>query len=182
MTINISRLAYYLPLVLLGILAVYFAAGLGRNPATLESVLINQKVPEFNLAPIEGSSKGLSNADLKNQVVLVNIFGSWCVSCRIEHPFLMDLKEKNIVPVYGIDWREVDRQAGPRWLKKFGDPYTLIGDDPKSRGAIAFGVTGAPETFFVDKKGVIRYKHLGPITEQNWSRTLKPILEALRKK
>ena len=93
----------------------------------------------------------------------------------------MDLKEKNIVPVYGIDWREPDRQAGPRWLKKFGDPYTLIGDDPKSRGAIAFGVTGAPETFFVDKKGVIRYKHLGPITEQNWSRTLKPILEALRK-
>ena len=85
------------------------------------------------------------------------------------------------MPVYGIDWREPDRKAGPRWLKKYGDPYTLIGDDPISKGAIAFGVTGAPETFFVDKNGLIRYKHMGPITAQNWSRTLKPILERLRK-
>ena len=176
-----NRFAYYTPLVLLGVLAVYFAAGLGRDSQTLQSVLINQKVPEFSLQPIEGATKGLSSADLKNQVVLVNIFGSWCVSCRIEHPFLMELKEKNIVPVYGIDWREVNRQAGPRWLKKFGSPYTLIGDDPKSRGAIAFGVTGAPETFFVDKQGVIRYKHMGPITEQNWNDTLKPILDELKK-
>ena len=176
-----NRLMYYLPLVLLGILAVYFSAGLGRNPATLESVLINQQVPEFSLPPIEGSSKGIAKVDLKDQVVLVNIFGSWCKACWIEHPFLIDLKEKGVVPVYGINWRESNRQAGPRWLKKFGDPYTLIGDDPKSKGAIAFGVSGAPETFFVNKHGIIRYKHMGPITEQNWNDTLKPILEALRK-
>ncbi len=176
-----NRWAYYIPLVLLGILAVYFAAGLGRDPRTLESVLINKKVPEFSLAPIKGSTQGFSNADLKNEVVLVNIFGSWCVSCLIEHPFLMKLKEENIVPIYGIDWREQTVDAGPRWLKKHGDPFTLIGNDPKSRGAIAFGVTGAPETFFVDKHGIIRYKHMGPITQQNWDDTLKPILDALRK-
>ncbi len=176
-----NRWAYFIPLVFLGILAIYFAAGLGRDPKTLGSVLLNKNVPAFSLAPIEGSTKGFSNADLKNQVVLVNIFGSWCVSCQIEHPFLMSLKENNIVPVYGIDWREPDRKAGPRWLKKYGNPYTLIGDDPKSRGAIAFGVTGAPETFFVDKKGIIRFKHMGPITAQNWNDTLKPILEELKK-
>ena len=176
-----NRLAYFIPLLLLGVLAVYFAAGLGRDPRTLDSVILNQKVPSFSLPAIEGSSKGLSNADLGNEVVLVNIFGSWCVACRIEHPFLMELKVKNVVPIYGIDWREPDRKAGPRWLKKYGSPYTLIGDDPQSRGAIAFGVTGAPETFFVDKKGIIRFKHIGPITAQNWNDTLKPVLDKLRK-
>jgi cytochrome c biogenesis protein CcmG, thiol:disulfide interchange protein DsbE len=176
-----NRLAYFVPLLLLGVLAVYFAAGLGRDPRTLDSVLLNQKVPIFSLPAIEGTSKGLSNADLGSEVILVNIFGSWCVACRIEHPFLMELKEKNVVPIYGIDWREPDRKAGPRWLKKYGNPYTRIGDDPQSRGAIAFGVTGAPETFFVDKKGVIRFKHIGPITAQNWNDTLKPVLDKLRK-
>ena len=176
-----SRWTYFIPLILLGFLAVYFAAGLGRNPKTLGSVIINQKVPEFSLAPIEGSAKGFSNLDLENQISLVNIFGSWCVSCRIEHPFLMDLKERNIVPIYGIDWREPDRKSGPRWLKRYGNPYTIIGDDPKSKGAISFGITGAPETFIVDKKGVIRFKHMGPITKLNWNDTLKPILEKLRK-
>ena len=176
-----NRLAYYIPLVLLGILAVYFAAGLGRDPKSLESVLIDQKVPEFSLPPIAGSSKGLSNTDLKNQVVLVNVFGSWCVACRVEHPFLMDLKEKNIVPVYGIDWREPDRKAGPRWLKKYGDPYTLIGDDPRSKAAIAFGVTGAPETFVIDRRGVIRYKHIGPLSPEFWDRTLWPLIESLQR-
>ena len=176
-----SRWTYFIPLIFLGLLALYQAAGLGRNPKTLESVIINQKVPEFSLAPIEGSAKGFSNLDLENQISLVNIFGSWCVSCRIEHPFLMDLKERNIVPIYGIDWREPDRKSGPRWLKRYGNPYTIIGDDPKSKGAISFGVTGAPETFIVDKKGVIRFKHMGPITKLNWNDTLKPILEKLRK-
>lgn len=174
------RLGYFIPLVVLAVLAIYFTMGLGRNPNTLPSVLIDQKVPDFDLKPIKGSTRGFSSADLKGKVALVNIFGSWCVSCRIEHPFLMQLKEKGIIPVYGIDWREVDEDAGPKWLDKFGDPYTLIGDDPKSKGAIAFGVTGAPETFFIDKQGVIRYKHMGPITEQNWRDTLFPIIQELR--
>ena len=93
----------------------------------------------------------------------------------------MELKEQNIIPVHGIDWRELDRQTGPRWLKKFGNPYTLIGDDPKSRGAIAFGVTGAPETFIVDKTGVIRFKFAGPMSPQIWNEKLFPIVQRLRK-
>lgn len=175
-----KRLTYFLPLVLLAILAAYFSAGLGRDPQTLDSVLINKKVPEFSLPPIKGFSAGLSNNDLLNKVVLVNIFGSWCVSCRIEHPFLMELKKKGVIPIYGINWREQNQDDGPRWLKKYGNPYDLIGDDPKSRGAIAFGVTGAPETFLVDQKGIVRLKHMGPITQQNWNDTLKPAIDKLR--
>ena len=171
---------YFIPLVGLGLLSVYLSAGLNQNPAKIKSVLINKKVPEFSLPPIEGSLQGLSNLDLEKRVVLVNIFGSWCVSCSIEHPFLMKLKASNTIPIYGINWREPDRTSGPRWLKKFGNPYTLIGDDPKSLGAIAFGVMGAPETFIVDKQGVIRFKHTGPITKKNWDETLKPILEELK--
>lgn len=176
------RWLYYTPLIVLGLLVAYLALGLGQNPAVVKSVLINKKVPQFSLRPIKGSNKGLSNKDFNQQVVLVNIFGSWCVSCRIEHPFLMKLKAKNIVPIYGIDWREPNREAGPQWLKKYGNPYSLVGDDPKSYGAIAFGVTGAPETFIVDKKGVIRFKHIGPITKKNWDKTLLPILTELREK
>jgi cytochrome c biogenesis protein CcmG/thiol:disulfide interchange protein DsbE len=177
-----GRWLYFIPLILLGVLVIYFFAGLGRDTETLESVLINQKVPSFFLSAIEGESRGLSSADLQGKVVLVNIFGSWCVSCLTEHPLLMSLKEKKVIPIYGIDWRELDQTSGPRWLKKYGNPYTLIGNDPNSRGAIAFGVTKAPETFIVDEKGVIRFKHLGPITQQDWDQIFTPILEKLRKK
>ena len=82
----------------------------------------------------------------------------------------MKLFRKNIIPVYGIDWREADRKAGPAWLKRYGNPYTLVGDDPKSLGAIAFGVTGAPESFLIDKDGVIRFKHTGPLTDEIWTK------------
>ncbi len=92
----------------------------------------------------------------------------------------MDIKERNLAPIHGIDWREEDKSAGPDWLKKFGDPYTLAGDDPKSRAAIAFGVTGAPETFLVDQKGVVRYKHVGPINQQSWDEVIFPLIRKLR--
>lgn len=175
------RYAFFIPFVVLTVLAVYFAIGLQRDPGVLPSVLIDQKVPEFDLPAIEGQAKGFASTDLLGEVSLVNIFGSWCVSCRIEHPFLMELKKQKIIPVHGIDWNEPDRQTGPRWLKKFGNPYTLIGDDPKSRGAIAFGVTGAPETFIVDKTGVIRFKFAGPMSPKIWNEKLFPIVQRLRK-
>lgn len=175
-----ARLAYLMPLGVLALLTVYFVMGLQRDPSILPSTLLDRPVPEFNLAAIKGRQVGFSTADIKKEVTLVNVFGSWCVSCRIEHPFLMELKRNNIIPIHGIDWRERDPDAGPRWLREFGDPYTLIGDDPKSIGAIAFGVTGAPETFVIDKAGIIRYKHQGPITPGNWEKILLPIIQKLR--
>ncbi len=176
------RLLYILPLVVFAVMAIYFAVGLTKDPRAIPSVLIDTPVPEFALDPIKGRDKGFSHEDLKGQVSLVNIFGSWCFACRVEHPLLMKLKKENAVPVHGIDWRETDRDAGPKWLARFGDPYTLIGDDPESRAVIAFGVTGAPETFVVDKNGVIRYKQVGPITERIWEETLRPMIEELRKR
>ncbi len=176
-----NRWYFLLPLVVFLVIAGYFAVGLTKDPKAIPSVLIDKPVAEFSLGPIKGRDRGLSNADLKGQVSLVNIFGSWCVACRIEHPFLMKLKAQNLVPIHGIDWREETPDAGPAWLKRHGDPYTLIGDDPKSKAAIAFGVTGAPETFVVDAKGTIRYKHVGPIDQQAWDKTLWPLIQHLRK-
>lgn len=176
-----TRVWYLLPLVVFMVLGTYFAIGLTKNPQALPSVLINQEVPPIDLMPIKGFSRGLANKDFLGHVSLVNIFGSWCVSCRVEHPFLMKLKSQNVIPVYGIDWRETSAEAGPMWLSRFGNPYTLIGDDPKSKAAIAFGVTGAPETFIIDKKGVIRYKYSGPMDEKVWAQIFWPIITELRK-
>lgn len=174
------RLPYLLPLTLFLMLAIYFWIGLGKDPHEVPSALIDQEVAQFALAPLQGHEHGFSSDDLRGQVSLVNIFGSWCAACQIEHPFLMRLKRERSVPVYGIDWREKDRQAGPAWLARHGDPYTMVGDDPDSRAAIAFGVTGAPETFIVDAGGVIRYKHVGPVTPEVWEQTLWPIVRRLR--
>ena len=174
------RLPYFLPLALLILLAMYLWAGLGKDPHQIPSVLIDQKVAPFALPPIEGRAAAFSSDDLQGRVSLVNVFGSWCVACRTEHPFLMELKKREMLPIYGIDWREKDRAAGPAWLSQMGDPYTLVGDDPESRAAIAFGVTGAPESFIVDADGIIRYKHVGPITREAWEEKLWPIVRRLQ--
>ncbi len=176
-----QRLIYLLPLGVFLVLAVYFAVGLTKDPRRLPSTLINREVPAFDLAAIQGYDRGFKSTDLLGQVSLVNIFGSWCVSCLAEHPFLMELKKTNAIPVYGLDWRETSPDAAIKWLKRHGDPYTLIGNDADSRVAIDFGVTGAPESFIVDKKGIIRYKHVGPIYPDIWKESLLPIVEALRK-
>ncbi|MBK8176800.1 MAG: DsbE family thiol:disulfide interchange protein [Rhodospirillales bacterium] len=176
----VRRLPYLLPLALFGVLAAYFWAGLGMDPHAVPSVLIDQKVEPFDLAPIGGRERGFSSADLQGQVSLVNVFGSWCIACQIEHPYLTQLAQQGSVPIFGIDWREKDAKAGPAWLGQHGDPYALVGDDPQSRAAIAFGVTGAPESFIVDAKGIIRYKHVGPITPQVWEETLWPIVRRLQ--
>lgn len=182
---NTKRLIFLLPVAVFMVLATYFALGLTKDPSKLPSVLIDTSVADFQLLPIKDRPNpnrewGLSSPDFNGEVSLVNIFGSWCVSCQIEHPFLMKLKRTSDVPIHGIDWREQNPDDGPRWLARKGDPYALIGDDPASKGAIAFGVTGAPETFIVDSNGIIRYKHIGPIDQQIWDSTLLPIIQELR--
>lgn len=174
------RATFVLPLAVLALLAVYFMQGLGRDPQAVPSPLIDKPVPDFTLAAIEGETQGLAREDLLGQVSLVNIWGSWCAACRFEHPLFMEIKAQDLVPIHGIDWREKNRTDGPAWLKKYGNPYTRIGDDPESRGAIAFGVTGAPETFVVDADGIIRFKHAGPITRELWERKIWPLVKELR--
>ena len=176
-----KRVLYLLPLLILFVLGGFFLKGFDLNPRELPSMLTGKPVPEFDLAPIEGRDRGFASTDLLGQVTLVNIFGSWCVACQAEHPFLVRIKKQGLVPIYGIDWREREPGAGARWLERYGDPYTLVGDDPESKAAIAFGVTGAPESFLVDKQGVVRYKHIGPITPEVWDDTLWPLIQELKK-
>lgn len=180
-----KRYLFLLPVVIFFVIATYFAMGLGKNPNQLPSVLINTAVESFQLPAIKdranpGRTWGLEKLDFKGEVSLLNVFGSWCISCMVEHPFLMELKRTSDVPVHGIDWREQDADAGPAWLRREGDPYTLVGDDPDSKGAISFGVTGAPETFVVDKNGIIRYKHIGPMSPEAWAQVIYPLVQKLR--
>lgn len=176
-----SRILYLIPVIILAVLTLFFIKGLTLDPHRIPSVLIDRPVPQMDLPPLpwpEGAS-GLTSDDLKGQVSLVNIFGSWCVSCAVEHPVLMTIAASGRVPIFGIDWRD-DPQKGTEWLRRHGNPYRKVGvDPPPGRTAIDFGVTGAPESFIVDRHGVIRYKHIGPITPDIWSKTLLPIIEHL---
>jgi len=177
-----SRIFFLIPLIGFLILAVYFAIGLTKDPSKLDTeVLLNQPMGEFNLVPVKGRSEGLTAEDVKGQVSLVNFFGSWCVACLQEHPFLVKLKRENIIPVYGVDWDEKNPNNVVRWLARHGDPYTKIGVDNDGSTIIDWGITGAPETFVVDKEGIIRYKHLGPISQRDWDQTLWPLIQELRK-
>lgn len=175
-----KRLGFYIPIAIFAGVVIYLAIGLTLDPHKLPSMLIDKPAPEFDLPPIEGFERGLSSEDLNGEVSLVNIWGSWCVSCIIEHPVLMEIKKNNIVPIYGIDWKDPPGE-GTAWLKKEGNPYTLIGDDADGRVSIDFGVTGAPETFIIDKEGRVRYKYIGPITPEVWNEIIFPLIEELRK-
>ena len=177
-----KRLAYILPVLIMMGLGVLFLVGLGRDPRLVPSVLIDKPVPDFTLAALPGGGNtGLSTADLKGRVSLVDIYGSWCIACVEEHPTLLAIKKSGLVPIHGIDWRD-DPEKGAQWLREKGDPYDRVGIDPApGRTAVDFGVTGAPESFIVDANGVIRYKYIGPITPRVWNETLLPIIRSLQK-
>ena len=169
---------YLLPSLVFLAMVVFFLFGLENDPRLVKPVLIDKPAPTFALSGLEGVSEGLTTADLKQRVVLVNVFGSWCIACVAEHPVLMRIKESGLVPLYGINWRDKPADA-VAWLKKHGNPYDKIGTDPDSRVAIDFGVTGAPETFVIDRNGVIRFKWTGPITDDVWQKILLPVVQEL---
>lgn len=175
------KAALFAPLVLFIIVGAFFAWGLTRDPSHIPSQLIDRPLPEFELPAVPGFAEGLSSDDFEGQVTLLNVFASWCVSCHIEHPLLMELSARDAVPIYGLNWKEIEPNDGKDWLDRFGNPYARIGDDRNGRVAIDLGVTGAPETFVIDKDGRVRFKVIGPITEQYWSETLAPLIEELER-
>ncbi|MFN4092282.1 MAG: DsbE family thiol:disulfide interchange protein [Brevundimonas sp.] len=174
------RLAFIAPVVVFIAVAIALFIGLGRDPKILPSMLIDRPLPAFDLPDARPDLVGreLASTDFTGQPMLLNVFASWCVSCRVEHPLLMRLSQEG-VPIHGLNWKDAPG-AGAAWLKEFGDPYARVGDDASGRVAIDLGVTGAPETFVVDKHGVVRYRHVGPITPQVWDNTLSPLMEKLR--
>ncbi len=176
------RWPYLIPLVAVLALGGVFTKRLldvenGLEVTALPTVLLNTPVPDFDMPPLPGHAEGLKSADLKGQVYMINFWGSWCVTCLYEHPILIDIAKSRDVPLYGVAWRDTPEKS-IAWLAERGDPYDKIGQDPNSKAAIAFGVAQAPETFLVDKKGVIRYKQPGPITPDAWRNDILPkILE-----
>lgn len=175
------RLLLLVPLLLFVVIGVFLAIGLGRDPSLVPSPLIGKPVPQFALPPVRGRSLGLATADLKGQVSLVNVFASWCVACRAEHPVLMQIERDGVLPVYGLNYKDQPEDAA-RWLDEMGDPYARTGADIDGRVAIDWGVYGVPETFIVDREGIIRYKQIGPISPAVWNQTMLPLVRELQKK
>ena len=155
------RVLFAVPLVVFAAIAVAFVRGLNRDPSLIPSVLINKPLPAFALPAVRPGERGLTAQDFRGQPMLLNMFASWCVSCRIEHPLLLDLHARG-VPIAGIDWED-EAAAGATYLKENGDPYARIGLDGSGRTGIDLGITGVPETFVVDRHGRVRYKQIGPI-------------------
>lgn len=168
-----------LPLVVFFGLVIAFAWGLTRDPSTIPSALIGKAVPQFSLPPVKGRTLGLTSGNLVGEVSLVNVFASWCVACREEHPVFMQMKAENIVPIHGLNYKDQPDNAA-RWLNTMGDPYKRTGADIDGRVAIDWGVYGVPETFVITKEGRIAYKHIGAVTPKVLEETLLPLIQKLR--
>jgi cytochrome c biogenesis protein CcmG/thiol:disulfide interchange protein DsbE len=166
------------PAGLFAVLVIVFGFALWRDPSKLPSMLIDKPLPEFDLPAVKPGTSGLKSTDLRGQPRLLNVFASWCVACRSEHQTLLELKREGVI-VDGIDWKD-EAVDGAKWLDEQGDPYTDAGNDRTGRTGIDLGVTGVPETFIVDRKGRVRYKHIGPIEADDWTNTIEPLMRKLQ--
>lgn len=153
----------FLPIAVFVALAVLLFIGLGLDPKIVPSPLIDKPAPAFELPELRTAGATVRSADLKGRPYLLNVWGSWCVACRDEHPVLMAFARENDLPLIGLNWKD-DPETALRWLQRFGDPYDAIAVDAEGDTAIDLGVYGAPETFLVDADGVIRYKKIGPLS------------------
>ena len=167
-----------LPLALFIGLVAFLLIGLRRDPHEIPSPLINKPAPAFQLKQLQDPTKTFSAAEMQGKVWLLNFWGTWCVACRDEHPLLVQYSKTAAVPIYGVDYKD-ERATALQLLEDEGNPYTLTASDPDGRLSIDYGVYGAPETFLIDRKGVIRYKQIGPITEEAWQKEILPRVKQL---
>jgi cytochrome c biogenesis protein CcmG/thiol:disulfide interchange protein DsbE len=169
-----------IPLAIFVILMAFLYVGLSRDPREVPSPLLDKPAPAFALSQLHDPASKLTNADLKGKVWLLNVWASWCVSCRVEHPLLMQLAASKVVPVYGLDYKDKP-DAGRAWLAQNGNPYTASAVDLDGRVGIDYGVYGVPETFLIDKQGVVRYKQIGPLTVESLQQKILPLVRELQK-
>lgn len=174
------KLSRILPVSVFLILVVFLAIGLTRDPSVIPTEMIDRDIPEFALPDLHDQAATLTQDSLTGEITLLNVFGSWCVACLQEHPTLMQLSRNETVRIVGVNWRD-ERVDALNWLEKHGDPYAEIIFDAESDLVIEIGVTGAPETFVLDANGRIRYKQIGPITPEVWSKTIRPVIEAIER-
>lgn len=176
-----KRFVFILPVIAFMALVGFFAFGLTKDPKELPSQLIDRPLPEFSLPGIEavaGGGPGFASTAITGEPMLLNIFASWCAACPQEHPVLTRIAKEG-VPVYGLAWKDKPEDSR-NWLARFGNPYAKVAADENGRTAIDLGVTGVPETFIVDGKGRVRFKVIGPISEEKWDNELKPLIAKLR--
>jgi cytochrome c biogenesis protein CcmG/thiol:disulfide interchange protein DsbE len=173
-----SRFA--IPLAVFAVIVAFLFVGLGLNPREVPSPFIGKPAPAFQLAQLHAPDRAFTQKDLLGQVWLLNVWASWCISCRDEHPLLVELAKAKTVPLVGLNYKDKPDEA-KAWLKRFGDPYQLSVSDLNGRVGIDYGVYGVPETFVIDKAGVIRYKHIGPITPEALEKKILPLVRELQK-
>lgn len=172
------RWRFLWPLVALLVLVLFLGAGLRLDPREVPSPLIGQPAPDFALSRLDAPQRSLRRDDLRGQVWLLNVWASWCVACRAEHPVLMDLARQSGVALYGLNYKD-EREAGLAFLMRHGDPYQASLHDPQGQLGLDFGVYGVPETFVIDRAGVVRYKHIGPLTPEVLRDRILPLVRQL---
>ena len=169
-----------IPLALFGVLVVFLAIGLTRDPHEIPSPLIGKPAPVFTTTRLLAQEIRFSSKEMLGQVWLLNTWASWCVACRQEHPILMEFAKEKMLPIVGLDYKDQDVE-GLKWLARFGNPYDFVVTDRDARIGIDYGVYGVPESFVIDKIGVIRYKQIGPITEEALRKKIVPLVRELQK-
>jgi cytochrome c biogenesis protein CcmG, thiol:disulfide interchange protein DsbE len=173
-----TRLRFLIPLAVLGVLLAFLGAGLKLDPREVPSPLIGKPAPGFALARLDDAAQTIKREDMLGKVWMLNVWASWCVACREEHPLLVEFARKKLLPVYGLNYKD-QRADGLAWLGQFGNPYDASLFDSDGRVGIDFGVYGVPETFIIDREGVVRMKHIGPLTPQVIQSEIEPLVRKL---
>jgi cytochrome c biogenesis protein CcmG/thiol:disulfide interchange protein DsbE len=171
---------FLLPLGIFIVLVALLAVGLNLNPREVPSPLVGKPAPAFTIPQLYEPEKTFSPKDMLGKVWLFNVWASWCVSCREEHPILVEFAKTGSVPIVGLDYKD-KREDGQRWLARFGNPYQIVPFDADGRVGINYGVYGVPETYLIDKTGVIRFKQIGPITPEVLEKKIIPLVQELNK-
>ena len=174
-----SHLRFLIPLLVFGVLVVFLGRGLFLNPREVPSPLIDKPAPVFSLPQLHNPTAQFSSREMLGKVWLLNVWASWCVSCRQEHPLLIELSRQHIVPIYGLNYKD-QREDAIRWLRDLGNPYTLSAYDVEGRVGMDYGVYGVPETYVIDKQGIIRYKQIGPVTPAALKDKILPLVKELQ--
>ena len=164
---------YAIPVIVVAVLGVFLYRGLYLNPGYIPSPLVGKPAPEFTLPDLESPGRQVGSADFAGKVALLNVWATWCIGCRQEHAFLLELARTSGVPIYGLNWKD-DRNAALKWLATLGDPYVATAYDPLGDVAIDWGVYGAPETFLIGRDGTVLHKHIAPLTPEIWERDFLP--------
>ena len=170
---------FLIPFGIFLVLAVFLAVGLNLNPREVPSPLIDKPAPAFQLPQLHDSGRTLTPQDMKGKVWVFNVWASWCVACVEEHPLLVELSKRNLVPILGLNYKD-NRADALQWLQKRGDPYTLSAQDADGRVGIDYGVYGVPETYVIDKEGIIRFKRIGPVTPKVLDEQILPLVKRLQ--